>query len=51
MVQVAPPGVYITMNGADFPAGLAVKDRERQMFVAKGAAQMQPVANTGSRTL
>lgn len=38
VVQTVAPGVYITMNGAVFPAGLAVKDRERQMFVARDAA-------------
>lgn len=32
--QVAPPGVYITMNGSVFRAGEVVKDRERGVFVA-----------------
>jgi L-asparaginase len=31
--QVAPPGVYITMNGTVFPAGQVVKDREAGAFV------------------
>jgi L-asparaginase len=31
--QVAPPGVYITMNGTVFRAGEVVKDRERGAFV------------------
>jgi len=31
--QVAPPGVYITMNGTVFPAGKVVKDRQRGAFV------------------
>lgn len=34
-VQVAPPGVYITMNGTVFEAGHVVKDRSRNAFVAK----------------
>lgn len=33
--QVAPPGVYITMNGTVFRADAVVKDRERGAFVAK----------------
>jgi L-asparaginase len=33
--QVAPPGVYITMNGTVFRADEVVKDRERGAFVAK----------------
>jgi L-asparaginase len=32
--QVAPPGVYITMNGTVFPAAAVVKDRARGAFVA-----------------
>ncbi|MET0309349.1 MAG: asparaginase domain-containing protein [Sphingomonas sp.] len=32
-VQVAQPGVYITMNGTVFPAGEVVKDREAGRFV------------------
>jgi L-asparaginase len=32
--QLAPPGVYITMNGTVFPAGEVVKDRKRGAFVA-----------------
>jgi L-asparaginase len=32
--QVAPPGVYITMNGTVFPAGAVIKDRARGAFVA-----------------
>jgi L-asparaginase len=35
-VQIAPPGVYITMNGTVFRADDVVKDRERGAFVAKG---------------
>lgn len=31
-VQVAPPGVYITMNGTVFLAGQVRKDRERSRF-------------------
>ncbi len=31
--QVAPPGVYIAMNGCVFAAGEVVKDRARQQFV------------------
>ena len=34
--QVAPPGVYITMNGSVFPALAVVKDRARGAFVEKG---------------
>jgi len=34
-VQVAAPGVYITMNGTVFEAGHVVKDRSRNAFVAK----------------
>ncbi|MGF7170839.1 L-asparaginase [Sphingobium xanthum] len=33
--QVAPGGVYITMNGTVFRADEVVKDRERGAFVAK----------------
>jgi L-asparaginase len=33
--QVAPEGVYITMNGTVFRADEVVKDRERGAFVAK----------------
>ena len=33
--QVAPTGVWITMNGTVFPAASVLKDRERNMFVAK----------------
>ncbi|MET0238846.1 MAG: asparaginase domain-containing protein [Sphingobium sp.] len=33
--QVAPPGVYITMNGTVFDALKVVKDREAGAFVAK----------------
>lgn len=32
-VQVAPPGVYITMNGTVFDAAKVVKDREAGRFV------------------
>ena len=31
--QVAPPGVYITMNGTVFPAAQVVKDRARGAFI------------------
>jgi L-asparaginase len=31
--QLAPPGVYITMNGTVFPAAEVVKDREQGAFV------------------
>jgi L-asparaginase len=31
--QVAPPGVYITMNGTVFEAGEVVKDREAGAFI------------------
>jgi len=31
--QVAPPGVYITMNGSAFRAGAVRKDREQGAFV------------------
>jgi len=34
--QVAPPGVYITMNGTVFRADEVVKDREKGAFVKKG---------------
>jgi L-asparaginase len=34
--QVAPPGIYVTMNGTVFRADEVVKDRERGAFVAKG---------------
>jgi len=33
--QVAPPGVYITMNGTVFPADQVAKDRARGAFVAR----------------
>lgn len=33
--QVAPSGVYITMNGTVFPAGEVVKDRDRGAFVSR----------------
>ena len=33
--QVAPPGVYITMNGTVFAADKVVKDRERGAFVPR----------------
>jgi L-asparaginase len=33
--QIAPPGVYITMNGTVFPADRVVKDRERGAFVSR----------------
>lgn len=36
VAQVAPPGVYITMNGTVFPADEVIKDRERGAFVGKG---------------
>ncbi len=32
--QIAPPGVYITMNGSVFPATQVKKDREKCSFVA-----------------
>lgn len=32
--QVAPPGVYITMNGSVFPALEVAKDRAKGVFVA-----------------
>jgi L-asparaginase len=35
--QIAPPGVYITMNGMVFPAGKVVKDRELGAFVGSDA--------------
>lgn len=34
--QIAPPGVYITMNGHVFPAGEVVKDRAKGAFVSIG---------------
>ncbi len=34
--QVAPPGVYITMNGSVFPALEVVKDRSQGAFVRSG---------------
>ncbi len=34
--QVAPPGVYITMNGTVFRADDVIKDRARGAFVHKG---------------
>ncbi len=37
--QVAPPGVYITMNGRVFEAGKVVKDREAGAFVALRASE------------
>lgn len=33
--QIAPPGVYITMNGTVFPADRVVKDRARGAFVQR----------------
>ena len=33
--QIAPPGVYITMNGTVFPAGEVVKDRAKGEFVLR----------------
>lgn len=36
--QVAPPGVYITMNGTVFQADKVVKDRERGAFVPRGSS-------------
>jgi len=33
--QIAPAGVYITMNGTVFPADRVVKDRERGAFVPR----------------
>jgi L-asparaginase len=33
--QVAPPGVYITMNGSVFAGGKVVKDRVRGAFVPR----------------
>lgn len=33
--QIAPPGVYITMNGTVFPADRVVKDRARGAFVPR----------------
>jgi L-asparaginase len=36
--QCAPPGIYITMNGAVFSAGDVSKDRERGCFVRKAGA-------------
>ena len=35
VAQVAPPGVYITMNGSVFPALDVVKDRTKGAFVAR----------------
>lgn len=34
--QVAPPGIYITMNGSVFKASDVVKDREKGMFIKRG---------------
>jgi L-asparaginase len=33
--QVAPPGIYITMNGSVFPALEVYKDREKGLFVRR----------------
>jgi L-asparaginase len=33
--QIAPPGVYITMNGTVFPASEVVKDRAKGAFVPR----------------
>jgi L-asparaginase len=33
--QIAPPGVFITMNGTVFPAGDVVKDRAKGAFVLR----------------
>jgi L-asparaginase len=33
--QIAPPGIYITMNGSVFPAAEVTKDRDRNAFVLK----------------
>jgi L-asparaginase len=33
--QIAPPGVYITMNGTVFPADKVVKDRGKGAFVPR----------------
>ena len=35
-VQLAAPGVYITMSGSVFPAARVMKDRARGAFVASG---------------
>lgn len=35
--QVAPPGVYITMNGTVFPAADVIKDRGRGAFVRRSS--------------
>jgi L-asparaginase len=32
--QLAPPGIFITINGSVFPAAQVEKDRERGCFVA-----------------
>lgn len=37
--QVAPPGIYLTMNGSVFRAGEVVKDRKRGAFVRSGPTE------------
>lgn len=34
--QLAPPGVYLTMNGGVFRSGAVVKDRKRGAFIRTG---------------
>jgi L-asparaginase len=34
--QIAPRGIYVTMNGTVFPASSVVKDREKGAFVPRG---------------
>lgn len=35
MAEVAPPGVYVAMNGTVFPGTAVTKDRERGSFTVK----------------
>lgn len=37
VAQIAPPGIYITMNGTVFPADRVVKDRKIGTFVGKAS--------------
>lgn len=40
--QVAPPGIYLTMNGSVFRAGEVVKDRARGAFVSAHEGKAKP---------
>lgn len=44
VTALLPPGVYVCMGGAVFPAGTVRKDRERGRFVARAPAEPPPSA-------